>query len=229
MQRQEKGRLIVTVDLAIFAVIEGVLQVLLVQRGTEPYGGAWALPGGFIRPEEDADLDAAARRVLLSKTAVAAPYLEQVGSVGNETRDPRGWTVSISYMALISPDASASKSGGAAEKSAWHPLEGTTVGVALAFDHAAVLAQAVTRLRAKVEYSSLPAHLLPQQFTLPELQAMYEGILGRRLDKSVFRKRMVEADFVEALPGEKRMASNRPAQLYCLRPGDPLSLFDRLI
>ena len=229
MRTQGKERLIVTVDLAIFAVIAGDLQVLLVQRGTDPHRGAWALPGGFIRPEQDVDLDAAARRVLLSKTAVTAPYLEQVGTVGNAARDPRGWTVSVCYMALVSSEAPVLGSGDTEEDAAWHRLEAERVAAPLAFDHAEILAQAVARLRAKVEYSSLPAHLLPERFTLPELQAVYEGILGRRLDKSAFRKRMVEADFVEAVPGERRLASNRPAQLYRLRPGDPLSFFDRVI
>lgn len=223
------GRPIVTVDLTIFAVIDELLQVLLVRRGAEPHLGAWALPGGFIRLEDDVDLDTAAHRVLLGKTAVATPYLEQVRSVGNLVRDPRGWTVSVTYMALISADDVSLRSGGNAEEAAWHPLEGDSVAKPLAFDHADLLAHAAARLRAKVEYSSLPAHLLPERFTLPELQAMYESILGRRLDKSVFRKRMVEADFVEAVQGERRLASNRPAQLYRLRPGEPLSLFNRVI
>jgi len=106
-------------------------------------------------------------------------------------------------------------------------LEG--VAAALAFDHALILQAAVARLRNKVEYTTLPVHLLPVGFTLTELQSVYERILGRRIDKSAFRKRVAEADFVEPVPGEMRRASNRPAQIYRLKPGCATIFFDRTI
>ncbi len=108
-------------------------------------------------------------------------------------------------------------------------MDGDAVGVTLAFDHADILRAGLRRLRAKVEYSSLPVHLLPAAFTLGELQAVYERILGRRLDKSAFRKRVAEVDFVEPVPGEMRRGSNRPAQVYRLKPGLTTAFFDRTI
>ncbi len=103
------------------------------------------------------------------------------------------------------------------------------MAASLAFDHALILQAAVARLRNKVEYTTLPVHLLPAGFTLTELQSVYERILGRRIDKSAFRKRVAEADFVEPVPGEMRRASNRPAQIYRLKPGCSTIFFDRTI
>lgn len=219
----------VTVDLAIFAIVDDELNVLLIERGAEPFAGLWALPGGYIHVDEDEDIECAARRVLQEKTGVETPYLEQIASVGNAGRDPRGWTLSISYMALIDADAANLSRGGNATDVRWQPVQGEAVEPRLGFDHAEILKASVRRLRAKVEYSSLPAHLLPDRFTLPDLQGIYEIILGRKLEKSAFRKRIAEADFVEAVDGEKRHASNRPAQIYRLKDRGVTVLFDRVI
>jgi 8-oxo-dGTP diphosphatase len=220
---------IASVDLAIFALSERGLEVLLMQRGAEPFAGEWALPGGWIRVDEDADLDAAAGRVLKDKTGVETPYLEQLRTFGNPFRDPRGWSLSIAYVALISGDQGRLRRGANALDVAWWPVKGDEVAVPIAFDHANILRSALARLRNKVEYSTLPVHLLPTGFTLSELQSVYERILGRRLDKSAFRKRVAEADFVEPIPGEMRRASNRPAQVYRLKQGRSTVLFDRTI
>jgi ADP-ribose pyrophosphatase YjhB (NUDIX family) len=218
---------IVTVDLILFALGERALQVLLMRRSTPPASGEWALPGGFIHVDEDPDLDAAAVRVLREKTGIETPWLEQLRSFGDRRRDPRGWTVSVAYVALVSPAALTLRPGANAGDLAWVELDGTAVAPPLAFDHAAILAAAATRLRNKVEYTSLPVHLLPAHFTLPDLQSVYERVLGRRIDKSAFRKRIAEADFVEPVPGEKRHASNRPAQIYRVKPGRAMIFFDR--
>ncbi|MFS8046317.1 NUDIX hydrolase [Rhizobium sp. BR 314] len=222
-------RPIVSVDLAIFALAPNELEVLLAQRGTEPFAGSWALPGGWIHVDEDRDLEAAAQRVLHDKTGVAAPYFEQVGVFGDAARDPRGWSLSVTYMALIAKEAVTLKHGGNVTGAAWHPIGGHTTTVPLAFDHAAILKAAITRLRNKVEYTTLPVHLLPEAFTLSELQAVYERLLGRLLDKSAFRKRIAEVDFVEPIAGEMRRASNRPAQLYRLKQARSTVFFDRTI
>jgi ADP-ribose pyrophosphatase YjhB (NUDIX family) len=222
-------RPIVSVDLVIFALSEAGLDVLLMQRGAEPFAGAWALPGGWIHVDADTDLEGAARRVLGEKTGVETPYLEQLETFGNGTRDPRGWSLSVAYVALISADEVTLRQGANASDVAWLPVAGDAVAVPLAFDHADILGNGLTRLRNKVEYSTLPVHLLPAAFTLSELQSVYERILGRRLDKSAFRKRVAEADFVEAIPGEMRRASNRPAQLYRLREARSTTFFDRTI
>ncbi|WP_064684240.1 NUDIX hydrolase [Rhizobium bangladeshense] len=220
---------IATVDLAIFSLSPAGLSVLLVRRASAPFTGDWALPGGWIHIDEDVDLEAAARRVLKEKTGVETPYLEQLQTTGSRTRDPRGWSISIVYIALLSADHVAERQGGMAGEAEWRPIEGEGVGFPLAFDHASLLKEALGRIRRKVEYSSLPGHLLPVRFTLSELQTVYETLLGRKLDKSAFRKRMSEADFLEPVEGEMRRASNRPAQVFRLKDTRSLALFDRTI
>lgn len=220
------SRPIASVDLAIFALAEAGLEVLLMRRGAKPFAGKWALPGGWIHADEDDDLEAAARRVLTDKTGVETPYLEQLHTVGNASRDPRGWSVSVAYVALISADEVRLHQGANAADVAWRGVEEVTT---LAFDHSDILRGALTRLRNKVEYSTLPVHLLPHSFTLSELQSVYERILGRKLEKSAFRKRVAEADFVQPIPGEMRRASNRPAQIYRPKQARETVFFDRTI
>lgn len=218
-----------SVDLVIFTLREQALQVLLVRRAEHPYKGKWALPGGFIDVHRDKDLDATALRKLREKTGVAAPYLEQLQGFGNGTRDPRGWSATFAYFALISSEGVELHHGAGADAVCWEPVDGLGVANELAFDHAAILAVAVQRLRNKVEYTSLPAHLLPEEFTLSELQRVYEIVLGRPVDKSAFRKRVKEGDFLEEIPGKQRRGSNRPAQLYRIRSGQPTVYFSRAI
>jgi ADP-ribose pyrophosphatase YjhB (NUDIX family) len=211
-----RKRPLATVDVAIFAVRDDRLRVLLVKRpvgGDEPFPGRWALPGGFVDVDRDADLEACALRKLGEKTGVRAPYLEQVGSWGSASRDPRGWSATHVYFALVAADEIEAHGGSA--DSAWHEISGTGAGVSLAFDHAALLAAAVERLRGKVEYTSLPAYLLPREFTLSELQRTYEILLGRTLEKSAFRTRILSTSLVTPVP-RMREGPNRPAQLYRL-------------
>lgn len=219
----------VTVDVAIFAVIGNRLQVLLVKRpddSREPFPNAWALPGGFIDTEQDADLEACALRKLREKTGVRSPYLEQLGSWGSARRDPRGWSATHVYFALIPVEPVTLQKGANAADVAWHPVEGDGVKMKLAFDHARLLEAAVQRLRGKVEYTSLPAYLVAREFTLSELQQMYEIVLGRPLEKSAFRTRMLAADLLEEVP-KMREGANRPAQLYKLRKPQELVFFPR--
>jgi ADP-ribose pyrophosphatase YjhB (NUDIX family) len=222
-------RPITTVDLAIFALAGEGLEVLIVRRAAEPFAGQWALPGGWIHVDEDDDIEAAARRILREKTGVQTPYLEQLQTFGTAKRDPRGWTVSVAYVALLSEDDAGDRLHAGETGVAWRAVDGDTVETSLAFDHADILKAALSRVRSKVEYSTLPVHLLPRAFTLGELQSVYERILGRKIDKSAFRKRVSEADFAEPIRGEMRRASNRPAQLFRLKPGRPTTFFDRTI
>lgn len=227
----EWPRPLVTVDLAIFSVRESQLQVLLVRRpgeagaapsAHEPFPGRWALPGGIVDVALDRSLEACARRKLQEKTGVAAPYLEQLGSWGDAERDPRGWSATHVYFALI-PWVERPAAG--TTESAWHPAD-TALRKRLAFDHGMLLTAALERLRSKVEYTSLPAYLLPEPFTLPELQAVYEVVLGRPLDKSAFRKRMLDGGFlVEA--GRTDGAFGRAAMGYRLRERGQAVVFPR--
>ena len=219
----EIERPLTTVDVAIFTVADESPQVLLVQRpevAGEPYPGLWALPGGFVDIERDRDLEACALRKLKEKTGVASPYLEQLGSWGGSKRDPRGWSATHAYFALVA--AEPLTPGGNAPDARWFAVEGTSVSVKLAFDHAEILSAAVVRLRNKVEYTSLPAFVLPKEFTLSELQRVYEIVLGRSLEKSAFRTRVLAADLVKPV-GKIRRGPNRPAQMYRLRdPREPV-------
>lgn len=211
-------RPLVSVDVVIFTVREQRLEVLLVRRAAspahpdEPFPGRWALPGGFVDVRADRDLLASARRKLKEKTDVTSPYLEQLGSWGSADRDPRGWSTTHVYFALI-PAPETLAAGGNAADAAWLPIDGDGVKAKLAFDHAELLAAALARLRSKVEYTSLPAQLLPREFTLTELQHMFEIVLDRPIEKSAFRTRMLAAEFLEELP-RYREGNNRPAQLY---------------
>jgi ADP-ribose pyrophosphatase YjhB (NUDIX family) len=209
-------RPLVTVDLAIFTVRDDALQVLLTQRAEEPFARAWALPGGFIDVEQDGDLEACARRKLKEKTGVATPYLEQLGSWGNRSRDPRGWSVTHVYFALLPSTGVTLAAGANAVAARWNPVHDDGVGLRLAFDHAQLLTAALERLRSKVEYTSLPAYLLPDEFTLGELQRAYEIVLGREVEKSAFRTRIRSAGLVVEVP-RQRTGPNRPAQLYRLK------------
>jgi 8-oxo-dGTP diphosphatase len=208
-----------TVDVVIFGVYLGALNVLLVQRpvaSAEPYPGVWALPGGFVDIGKDPDLLSCAKRKLREKTNVDASYLEQLGSWGGATRDPRGWSATHVYFALLSADNVHLRPGGNASDSRWVPIDGQRVKETLAFDHADILKAALIRLRNKVEYTSLPAFLMPHEFTLTELQKIYETLLGRPIEKKSFRTRVLATDLLEAVDRRKEGA-NRPAQMYRLR------------
>jgi 8-oxo-dGTP diphosphatase len=219
-----------TVDVLIFTVIADALKVLLVQRpsgGDEPYPGAWALPGGFVNVDVDADLEACARRKLLEKTGVASPYLEQLGSWGGAARDPRGWSATHAYFALIASHGVVPAKGANAADVAWFDVDDAQLArKKLAFDHAAILRAGVERLRSKVEYTSLPAYLLAEPFTLPQLQRTYEIVLGRPVDKSGFRTRMLAADFLAEV-GIVESDSNRPPMGYRLKDRDAPVFFPR--
>jgi len=215
-------RPLTTVDVVIFTVREDALCVLLVKRKAaryEPFPDLWALPGGFVDIDKDRDLQACAMRKLKEKTAMVSPYLEQLGSWGSADRDPRGWSATHAYFALMPAAAGA-------EDAQWFVLDGGRVKPRLAFDHADILEAAVQRLRSKVEYTSLPAYLMPPEFTLPDLQRVYEVVLGRPLEKSAFRTRMLTADVIEPL-AKMRKGPNRPAQLYRLKKSKSPVFFAR--
>jgi len=219
-----------TVDVLIFTVVDDALKVLLVQRPSdtnEPHPGLWALPGGFVNVDLDADLEACARRKLREKTGVASPYLEQLGSWGSATRDPRGWSATHAYFALIPSDGVTLAKGANAADVAWFTVDDPHLArKKLAFDHGAILRAGIERLRSKVEYTSLPAYLLPEPFTLPQLQRTYEIVLGRPVDKSGFRTRMLAADFLVEV-GIVESDSNRPPMGYRLKDRDTPVFFPR--
>ena len=217
-------RPLVTVDVVILCLKDEALKVLLLRRPDqedEPFPGRWALPGGFVDVTKDSSLRDCASRKLKEKTGVISPYLEQLGSWGSADRDPRGWSVTHAYFALIQvPDQegesqASSKDDTAANTSQWFEV-GEAARKRLALDHSEILAAAIARLRSKVEYTSLPAFLLQEPFTLPELQRTYEVVLGRPMDKSAFRRRMLDAAFLEEV-GAVDGASGRTALGYRIK------------
>ena len=159
--------------------------------------------------QKDATIEECALRKLVDKTGVTTPYLEQLGSWGSAHRDPRDWSVTNVYFALIGSDQPCQSNGSAPQQ--WFPV-GESIPRPLAFDHDQLLDTALKRLRDKVEYTVLPASLLPEEFTLPELQRTFEIVLDRELDKSAFRTRMLSAKVIEET-GDYRVSSRRPALL----------------
>lgn len=202
-----------TVDVVIFTLKSSRLQVLLIQRARQPFAGDWALPGGFVSMEEP--LEEAAMRELLEETGIREAYLEQLYTYGDPDRDPRGRVVSVAYYALIPSDAQVRSQGGSdASQARWFPIDELPK---LAFDHNDIIAYGLRRLRYKLEYSAVGFQLLPEDFTLSELQRTYEIILGEKLDKRNFRRRILQAGVIEPTPRFKS-GEGRPARLYRYRP-----------
>jgi 8-oxo-dGTP diphosphatase len=203
----------ITVDIVIFTLKESCLQVLLIQRGEEPFKNSWALPGGFVRVEES--LEEAAARKLEDETGIEHAYLEQLYTYGDPKRDPRERVITVAYFALIPQDSIIRTEGNLSiAQAAWHPVGMLPV---LAFDHSEILTYALRRLRYKLEYSAVGFELLNEEFTLSELQNTYEIILGVNLDKRNFRRRILEAGVIEETSAF-RSGDGRPARLYRYRP-----------
>jgi 8-oxo-dGTP diphosphatase len=212
-----------TVDIVLFTLVGERLHIVLLQRENEPFAGTLALPGGYVHTEIDADSRAAARRTLEQKTGIKAPYLEQLFTFSGPDRDPRGWSFSVTYYALVNEDTLARR------KSTNVQLVPVDQVPELAFDHNEIIEFALKRLRDKSSYSALPCYLLPKEFTLTELQSTYELVMGSKLDKSSFRRKLDELDFLELIPGEFRLGKHRPAQLYRIKKEKSLTLFDRTV
>ena len=198
----------VTVDIVIFTIQSEELKVLLVKRGIPPFKGQLALPGGFVH--EDESLDEAAMRELREETGVSDVFLEQLYSFGEPGRDPRERIITVAYYALISADRSQLAAGTDTTEAAWWPVSKLP---ALAFDHRKILDCALERLRNKLEYTTVGFQLLPAKFSLTELQEVYEAILGKKLDKRNFRRKIELLKILKPI-AEYRRGGQRPARLY---------------
>ena len=199
----------VTVDIAVFTVRADELKILLIKRAQEPHKGEWALPGGFVKQDEG--LEAAAGRELAEETGVSGVFLEQLYTFGQPDRDPRERVITVAYYALIPSDKLKLRAATDAEGVGWFGLNELP---ALAFDHASILDMALQRLAAKLEYSTIAFQLMPETFTLTELQHVYELIARTDIDKRNFRKRVLALDVIEPTGDEKREGPHRPAKLY---------------
>jgi 8-oxo-dGTP diphosphatase len=204
----------VTVDVVCLTVRDDRFQVLLVQRGEEPFKGGLALPGGFVKIDED--LETAARRELAEETAVTAPrFIEQLATYGDPDRDPRGRTVSVAYLA-VAPDLGDAVGGSDAAEADWHGVDDVLADPsALAFDHAQIVADAVERARGKLEYFPLAAEFCAPEFTIAELRHIYELVWSTSLDPANFHRKVSKAKgFLQPLDETTTRGGGRPAFLF---------------
>ncbi len=201
----------ITTDVVIFTIKDNKLQVLLVKRANEPFKGRWAIPGGFIRLSEN--LDNAALRILKEKTNVDNIYLEQLYTFGDPLRYPSSRVITCAYFALIRSDdikLSFDNSQGITEVQ-WHEVYNLPT---LAFDHKEIIEYSVKRMRERLEFCPIAFQLLPEKFTLTELQKSYELILDMKLDKRNFRKKVLTGSVLKELNEYTKSGSKRPARLY---------------
>jgi len=223
----------ITTDLALLTIRNGRLAVLLVERAAAPFAGYWALPGGFVRPDED--LDTAATRELAEETGIDVHdwHVEQLRTYGAPERDPRMRVLSVAYVVFMPTDARP-VAGSAATRARFWAIDDLTASVSegalddavselsdhakatpsLAFDHACILADAVERVRAKLEYTTLAASFLDEPFTLSELRHVYETVWDCRLDTGNFRRKVLSADGFVVSTGSQCSTAGRPAALY---------------
>jgi 8-oxo-dGTP diphosphatase len=213
----------VTADTVLFAPRAGDLAVLLIQRKKAPFKGHWALPGGFV--DENEGLEAAAKRELLEETGISGVSLEQLGGFGDPGRDPRGHTVSVAFFSFLFTETRPVAGDDAAD-AGWHALKSLPIrrtkkskprvsDIKLAFDHAAIIEAGRARLQEKLHAPTLPSNFqfIPPHFTLTELQRVYEAVFGHPLDKRDFRKRLLDANAVDALTVQSQ-GGRRSEQLY---------------
>jgi 8-oxo-dGTP diphosphatase len=206
----------VTVDVVLLTIREGVLSVLLVERGEEPFAGAWALPGGFVRPDED--LPDAALREAAEETGLAQlpRHLEQLATYGSPDRDPRMRVVSTAYVGLMA-NLEEPQAGTDARDARWWPVDdaGGDDGPTLAFDHGRILADGVERARSKLEYTALGTAFVAEPFTISDLRRVYEAVWGVVLEPANFRRKVIGTPGL-VLPTGRTFSTGvgRPAELY---------------
>jgi 8-oxo-dGTP diphosphatase len=198
-----------TVDCVVFGWDAGALRLLLIRRGSRPFSGRWALPGGFVRPDED--LAAAARRELAEETGLRDLFLEQLHTFGRPGRDPRGWVVTVAYYALVRRLGLEPRAATDAAAAAWFTLDSLPE---LAFDHGRIVRAGVERLRARVRFAPAGFELLPPAFTLGELQRLYEDVLGEPLDKRNFRRKVLGLELLEDTGRRQEGVAHRAGRLY---------------
>ncbi len=209
MEKEKFEKPSVTVDIVIFTVRNNDLKVLLVKRDIDPFKDYWALPGGFVKMDES--LDEAAKRELVEETGVKDIYLEQLYTFGEPKRDPRTRVITVSYFALISSENLKLKASTDVYDVQWFSAYQLPK---LAFDHKEIVSYGLKRLRWKLEYTTIGFKLLPEKFTLTQLQVLYELIFNKTFDKRNFRKKILSLGLLEATKEITQNVSHRPAKLY---------------
>ena len=199
----------VTVDIVLFTIKNKDLKTLLIKRNVEPFKNMWAIPGGFIKMKEN--LEEAAKRELLEETNVKNVYLEQLYTFGDIKRDPRTRVITVVYFALVNSEKFRLKADTDVKDVKWFSLQNLPE---VAFDHKKILEYALKRLRWKLDYTTVAFSLLPEKFTLTQLQDIYEIIFNKKLDKRNFRKKIKILDIVKETLKSQKDVSHRPAKLY---------------
>lgn len=212
----------IAVDVVLFTIQDGVLKVLLVKRQHAPYQGVWALPGGLVGKDEA--VDDAALRELQEETNIGNVYLEQLYTFGEPTRDPRGRVITVSYYALVNWQQFQLKARHRVSEADWFSVKRLPT---LAFDHKRIVDYALERLRHKINYTTVSFQLLSQKFTLTELQRAYEVILGSRLDKRNFRRKMLQLGILKPTREFQSIGRQRPARLYAFPEPNVVKLQER--
>lgn len=200
-----------TIDCVIFAFDAGELKVLLIERNEEPFKDWWALPGYFVRHDEG--IDQAALRILYELTGLRDIYMEQLHIFGDVDRHPQGRVITVAYYAIIRLNGlkELKPVTSYARKASWHSVNNLPP---LAFDHQKIFEKSFQTIRKKIFYSSIAFELLPEKFTLTQLQNLYEVILGKQLDKRNFRKKMLNYGILRELAEKQQGVSYRAAKLY---------------
>lgn len=209
MYSYEYPRPSVTVDCIIFGLDDDSLKILLIERGGEPFKNYWALPGGFVEMNET--LDAAAMRELEEETGIKDTFMEQLYTFGDVARDPRGRVISVAYFALVKLSNYKVTAASDAKRAEWFPINKMPK---LAFDHDKIFQMALDRLKNKVHYQPVGFALLPEKFTLSQLQKLYELILEKNLDKRNFRKKILSMNLLIDLQERQKGVAHRSAKLY---------------
>lgn len=203
-----------SVDSVLYTYHEQILKVLLVNRLNHPDSGKWSVPGGFVDIKKDITLEDTVKRKLKEKTGIIPPYIEQLATIGNNQRDKRGWSVTVCYTALMAhQDCTVTST--AVSDAQWVNLD-TIADMDLAFDHKKLIHLGKERLKQKALYSIVPAYALPEKFTLPQLQHLHELLIGKKIQKKSFRRRIEQADLLIET-GEKYSDGGRPATLYTMK------------
>lgn len=198
-----------TVDAVVFGYEEGKISVLLIKRKYKPFKGQWALPGGFVDPEES--LEQAVERELHEETGVKINYLEQLYTFGSPKRDPRARVVSVVYFGLVSPNAFKISASTDAELAQWFNIKALP---SLAFDHQEILRMAIQRLKAKITYEPIGFELLDKKFPFSDLEKLYTTLLDRDIDRRNFRKKIIGLNILDELDEKVSKGSGRPANLF---------------
>lgn len=202
-------RIMLTIDCVVFGLDEEELKVLLIERNLEPFKGQWALPGGFVRDGES--LEQTALRELKEETGLNEVFLEQLYTFGAVDRDPRGRVITVAYYALVNLRDHSINATTDASSAAWFAVDDLPK---LPFDHQQIFETALKRLKAKVRYEPIGFELLPEKFTLTQLQRLYEKVLEMPIDKRNFRKKILSMELLKELNEVEVDVAHRAARLY---------------